>query len=96
MALSKSESSYLIVRARSSLHYARKKKKAKSKADDEKNRERDHVKELLLKEDDTVKTGSPSGSSRNSPAVGGSNDKKTDAERRFEEVQKRRVSSLHN
>jgi protein FAM32A len=78
------------------LHYARKKKKAKSKADDEKNRERDRVKELLLKEDDTVKTGSPSGSSRNSPAVGGSNDKKTDAERRFEEVQKRRVSGLHN
>jgi protein FAM32A len=73
--------------------YVRKKKKAKSKADDEKNRERDRVKELLLKEDDT---GSPSGSSRNSPAVGGSDDKKTDAERRFEEVQKRRVSGLHD
>ena len=70
----------------------RKKSKSKSKPDKEKERERDRVVELLLKEDDAVKTGSPSGSGRNSPAVGGSSNNKTDAERRFEEVQTQRVS----
>ena len=72
--------------------FARKKSKSKSKPDNEKERERHRMKELLFKEDDAVKTGSPSGSGRNTPDVGGSNDKKTDAERRFEEVQKQRVS----
>ena len=70
----------------------KKKSKSKSKPDNEKERERDRVKELLFKEDDAVKAGSSSSSSRNSPAVGSSSDNKTDAERRFEEVQKRRVS----
>ena len=68
----------------------KRKSKSKSNPDKEKEREREHVKELLLKEDDR-KIGSPSGSGRNSPAVGGSNSKKTEAERRFEETQKRRV-----
>lgn len=68
-----------------------KKSKSKTKPDTEKDRERDRVKELLFKEDDSVKAGSPSGSGRNSPAIGESGRKKTDAERRFEEVQKRRV-----
>lgn len=36
---------------------------------------------------------SASGSSRNSPALAGSSTRKTEAERRFEEVQKRRVCS---
>ena len=71
----------------------KKKSKSKSNPDKEKEREREHIKELLLKEDD-YKTGSPSGSGRNSPAVGGSNSKKTEAERRFEEIQKRRVRSF--
>jgi len=71
----------------------RKKSKSKSKPDKEKERERDRVVELLLKEDDAVKTGSPSGSGRNSPAVGGSSNNKTDAERRFEEVQTQRLAA---
>jgi protein FAM32A len=76
--------------------FATRKKKSKSKPqpDNEKDRERDLVKELLLKDDDTVQTGSPSGSGRSSPAVGGSSVKKTEAERRFEEVQKRRVGEF--
>jgi protein FAM32A len=76
------------------LLHRKKKSKSKAKPDDEIERERNRVKELLLKEDDTSKTGSPSGSGRSSPAIGGSNGKKTDAERRFEEVQKRRVREL--
>lgn len=47
--------------------------------------------ELLLKEVEVEKAGSPSGSGRNSPAIGGSSDKKTPAEKRFEEIQKKRV-----
>lgn len=55
-------------------------------------RERERVKELLFQEDDALKT--PSGSGRNSPATDGSASRKTEAEKRFEEVQKRRVRLL--
>jgi protein FAM32A len=48
------------------------------------------VKELLFKEEVELASGSASGS--NSPALPGSDDRKTDAERRFEEAQRRRVS----
>ncbi|KIK70713.1 hypothetical protein GYMLUDRAFT_65926 [Collybiopsis luxurians FD-317 M1] len=67
-----------------------KKKKKKSKSSSstsEKARERERVKELLLQDD--VDTSSPGGSGRNSPAAGSS---KTEAERRFEEVQKQRLA----
>lgn len=73
------------------------KKKSKSKSnpqsDSAKDRERERVKELLFKEDAELAIGSASGSNRDSPAIpGNNNDRKTDAERRFEEAQRRRVS----
>ncbi|THV07542.1 DUF1754-domain-containing protein [Dendrothele bispora CBS 962.96] len=71
----------------------KKKKKSstsKTKEDVERARERERVKQLLLKDD--VDQSSPSGSGRNSPAAGGSNSRKTDAEKRFDEVQKRRLA----
>ncbi|EGO31050.1 hypothetical protein SERLADRAFT_376595 [Serpula lacrymans var. lacrymans S7.9] len=70
----------------------KKKSKSKSKLIGEKERERERVKELLFKDEDDVTSGSPQGSSRNSPAIGGSSDKKTEAERRFEDVQRRRLA----
>ncbi|KAF8973532.1 hypothetical protein BDZ97DRAFT_2053315 [Flammula alnicola] len=69
-----------------------KKKKKKSKVKSEpptKDQDLERVKELLSQQDD--KDGSPSGSGRNSPAVASSSTRKTEAERRFEEVQKRRL-----
>lgn len=78
------------------LKLARKKKKSKSKHDNERDRERTRVKELLFKEDEDSTT-TPTGSNgRNSPAVSSSSDRKTDAERRFEEVQKQRVCSANS
>jgi protein FAM32A len=47
---------------------------------------------MLLKEDDDVKKGSPSGSARDSPAPSGSGSRKTEAEQRFERIQRERVS----
>ncbi|EIW87038.1 DUF1754-domain-containing protein [Coniophora puteana RWD-64-598 SS2] len=70
----------------------KKKSKSKSTSDDAKRREREKVKELLLKDEEGSPRDSPSGSGRNSPAVGGSNDRKTDAEKRFEEAQRRRLA----
>ncbi|KAI4528322.1 DUF1754-domain-containing protein [Schizophyllum commune Loenen D] len=72
----------------------KKKKKSKHKSkstESEVDAERKRVKELLLKNDDDGP--SPSGSGRNSPAVGGSSsvDRRTDAEKRFEEIQRRRL-----
>ncbi|KAE9400614.1 DUF1754-domain-containing protein [Gymnopus androsaceus JB14] len=70
-----------------------KKKKKKSKTSNpnsEKDRERERVKELLLQ--DEIASSSPGGSGRSSPAAGGSKSSKTEAERRFEEVQKRRLA----
>ncbi|KAF5368449.1 hypothetical protein D9758_002270 [Tetrapyrgos nigripes] len=70
----------------------KKKKKSstsKTKEDVERARERERVKQLLLKDDSDQP--SPSGSGRNSPAVGSSSGK-TEAERRFDEVQKRRLA----
>ncbi|KAF8167634.1 hypothetical protein B0H34DRAFT_854542 [Crassisporium funariophilum] len=69
-----------------------KKKKKKSKAKSEastKNQELEKVKELLFQEEDVDRT--PSGSGRNSPSVSGGPSRKTEAEKRFEEVQKRRL-----
>ncbi|KAF9225450.1 DUF1754-domain-containing protein [Gyrodon lividus] len=71
----------------------KKKSKLKSKVDDGKGRERERVKELLLSEDVDSTPGSTSGSNRASPSLSSSNDRKTDAERRFEEVQRRRLES---
>ncbi|KAJ3808294.1 hypothetical protein F5876DRAFT_46306 [Lentinula aff. lateritia] len=53
-------------------------------------RERERVKELLLQDD--LDPSSPGGSSRNSPAAGNGKPVKTEAERRFEEVQKQRLA----
>ncbi|OAX43037.1 DUF1754-domain-containing protein [Rhizopogon vinicolor AM-OR11-026] len=55
-------------------------------------RERERVKEFLFKEEAELANGSPSGSNRDSPALSGNNDRKTDAERRFEEAQRRRLA----
>lgn|ERR1700722_256598 len=76
---------------------ARKKKKSKSKGtnvDVELDREREQVKKVLSGEDEPrkSKSGSPSTSSRNSPGAGTNGTRKTEAEKRFEQVQKRRVS----
>ena len=72
----------------------RKKKKSKSKAkvDAELDREREYAKKVLLDEDGQRDSGSPSLSNRNSPGIVISSERKTEAEKRFEEVQKRRVS----
>ncbi|KAG5353676.1 hypothetical protein C0989_003813 [Termitomyces sp. Mn162] len=68
----------------------KKKKKTKSKADSEKNEDREKVKKLLFSEDKSSE--SPSGSGSNSPAPSGSSSRKTEAEKRFEEAQKRRLA----
>ncbi|KAL4241836.1 Protein FAM32A [Abortiporus biennis] len=77
----------------------KKKKKSKSKSKD---KERDVGEEARLKElekvmrEEEAKSGSSSGSNRESPAAVSSSssvhDKKTAAEKRFEEVQKRRLA----
>ena len=60
--------------------------------------EDDRVKALekAIKEDE-AKSASPSGSGRNTPALASSSsgDRKTAAEKRFEEVQKKRVRCLY-
>jgi protein FAM32A len=66
----------------------RKKKSSKSKSKD---KQQEPVSEALLKDNAQDGTESPAGSSRNSPAAASRSDKKTAAEKRFEEVQKRRV-----
>ncbi|KAF9459831.1 hypothetical protein BDZ94DRAFT_1224188 [Collybia nuda] len=68
----------------------KKKKKSKAKQNTEKDYERERVKELLFQEEESHKT--PSSSGRNSPATSGSSSRKTEAEKRFEEVQKRRLA----
>ncbi|KAF8078882.1 hypothetical protein FPV67DRAFT_1466747 [Lyophyllum atratum] len=68
----------------------KKKKKSKSKADSEKDAEREKVKNLLFREGES--SNSPSGSGTNSPAPSNSSSRKTEAEKRFEEVQKRRLA----
>jgi protein FAM32A len=67
------------------------KKKAKSKAkhDSDLDRERERVREMLLQEESSM---SPFGGRSHSPAVDSDGDRKTKAERRFEEVQRRRVN----
>ena len=70
------------------------KKKSKSKSKEKAaSPGEDRVKALerAIQEEET-KVASPVGSGRNSPAISGSSsDRKTAAEKRFEEVQKRRV-----
>ncbi|KAG6841746.1 hypothetical protein C0991_007075 [Blastosporella zonata] len=68
----------------------KKKKKSKSKPGSEKDEDREKVKMLLFREDKD--TESPSGSGSNSPAPSSGSSKKTEAEKRFEEVQKRRLA----
>ncbi|EAU92792.1 hypothetical protein CC1G_01837 [Coprinopsis cinerea okayama7 len=71
----------------------KKKKKSKSKSDDaDKKIEREKIKEMLQSED-LVQTSSGS-SSRNSPSVNpeSSSSRKTEAEKRFEEVQRQRLA----
>ncbi|KAJ7293151.1 hypothetical protein C8J57DRAFT_1111396 [Mycena rebaudengoi] len=69
-----------------------KKKKKKSKQKPESEHERERVKDLLFREEAEASRNALSGSGSNSPAPGGSSDRKTEAERRFEEVQKRRLA----
>jgi hypothetical protein len=69
----------------------KKKSKSKSRPDDVKE-DRERVKELLSSEDVGSTPASASGSNRASPSLSNGNERKTDAERRFEEAQRRRVS----
>ena len=76
----------------------RKKKKSKVKSDSpSKIQISDDVKDLLSVAEGSDSLKSPSTSSRNSPALpgSGSSSRKTEAERRFEEVQRRRVCSYY-
>ncbi|KJA25893.1 hypothetical protein HYPSUDRAFT_64616 [Hypholoma sublateritium FD-334 SS-4] len=69
-----------------------KKKKKKSKVKSEaatKEEDLERIKDLISQHDS--KDAIASGSGRNSPALAGSSVRKTEAERRFEEVQKRRL-----
>lgn len=73
-------------------HSCRKKKKS------EKSKLKDKVKELEEARDSPAgdegsEVATPTKSGRDSPAAGSSSERKTDAERRFEEVQRRRVRS---
>ncbi|KAJ7492444.1 hypothetical protein FB451DRAFT_1218325 [Mycena latifolia] len=69
-----------------------KKKKKKSKQKQESEQERERTKDLLFREEAEALKNSLPGSGSNSPAPSGSSDRKTDAERRFEEVQRRRLT----
>ncbi|KAH9858014.1 DUF1754-domain-containing protein [Lenzites betulinus] len=76
----------------------KKKKKGKSK-DKEKDKEvarsagEERLKALERAiEEDESKVASSAGSGRNSPAIAGTSDRKTAAEKRFEETQKRRLA----
>ncbi|KAF8922048.1 hypothetical protein CPB85DRAFT_1265670 [Mucidula mucida] len=70
----------------------KKKKKSKSsKTDSDRARERERIKELVEQDEaQLVPSGSNAGSGRNSPATTSS--RKTDAERRFEEIQRERLA----
>ncbi|KAG6910536.1 hypothetical protein DXG01_009955 [Tephrocybe rancida] len=68
----------------------KKKKKSKTKSSSEQDEDREKMKKLLFREDEPSQ--SPSGSGGNSPAPSGGSSKKTEAEKRFEEVQKRRLA----
>ncbi|KAF9041720.1 DUF1754-domain-containing protein [Hymenopellis radicata] len=71
----------------------KKKKKSKSsKSDSDRARERERIKELVEQDEAqlVVPSGSNAGSGRNSPATTSS--RKTDAERRFEEIQRERLA----
>ena len=71
----------------------RKKKSSKSQ-DKEKEKEKDSEREELVQDPEQIRSESPAGSSgRNSPAASSSRqDRKTKAEKRFEEAQRKRVS----
>jgi len=73
----------------------KKKKKSKSKSKDKErdDGEKERLKELeaVMREEES-KSGSPSGSNRNSPAAASSSDRKTAAEKRFEEAQRKRLA----
>ncbi|KAK7695272.1 hypothetical protein QCA50_002462 [Cerrena zonata] len=74
----------------------KKKKKSKSKSKDKDiDAESQRLKELeAIMREEEAKTGSPSGSGRGSPAAVGtsSSDRKTAAEKRFEEVRRKRLA----
>ena len=74
------------------IHQLLRRKKSSKSQDKEKNVE--HEKEDPVEEPERTRSNSPAGSSgRNSPAASGSRpDRKTQAEKRFEEVQRKRVS----
>ncbi|KAF8807827.1 DUF1754-domain-containing protein [Phlegmacium glaucopus] len=68
----------------------KKKKKSKTKAEiSTKDHDRDAVKELLFQDD---ADNAPSGSGHNSPPVSSNSSRKTEAEKRFEEAQQRRLA----
>lgn len=72
----------------------RKKKKSKAKEDKsdiELAAKKEQIKERLKTNHNSLEQSNDSGSDRNSPALQGSSSKKTEAERRFEEVQRERV-----
>ncbi|KAF8225099.1 DUF1754-domain-containing protein [Tricholoma matsutake] len=68
----------------------KKKKKSKPNQDLVQKNERERVRELLLQDEDSNKI-HPGSSGRNSPASNNSS-RKTEAEKRFEEMQRRRLA----
>ncbi|KAJ7103345.1 hypothetical protein B0H15DRAFT_811904 [Mycena belliarum] len=69
-----------------------KKKKKKSRQKQESEQERERTRDLLFREDAEALKNSLPASGTNSPAPGASSDRKTDAEKRFEEAQRRRLA----
>ncbi len=94
MAVSRRSSAFVNTNWTQADYSSRKKKKSKSsKTDSDRARERERIKELVEQDEaQLVPSGSNAGSGRNSPATTSS--RKTDAERRFEEIQRERVSRL--
>nr|AFB35533.1 putative C31G5.21 protein [Volvariella volvacea] len=70
----------------------KKKKKSKPKTDEDKEKEKERLKQILLEEKVTSASPPPGSNGRNSPAVPASSSRKTEAEKRFEEVQRRRLA----
>ncbi|EIN13975.1 DUF1754-domain-containing protein [Punctularia strigosozonata HHB-11173 SS5] len=68
-------------------------KKWKSHSKVEKERERERAEDTLRKEEERSRSGTPSGSNKDLPAVSGSNEKKTEAEKRFEAIQRQRMAT---
>ncbi|KAG6333071.1 hypothetical protein ID866_6022 [Astraeus odoratus] len=71
----------------------KKKSKSRSQVEDKQGKERERDKQRVGSEEADVAPGSAPGSNRGSPSLSGRNESKTEAERRFEQVQRRRLAA---